>query len=192
MLNQRSYDVVVTADGTEAWEVLQGNDPPRLALLDWLMSEMDGVDVCRRVREDPRLKGTYMILLTARADKTHIVEGLQAGANDYVTKPFDWEELLARVNVGVQMVQLQDELAARVHELEGALAQVKQLQGLLPFCAFCKRIRDDQNYWKEVDVYIREHSKAECSGAVCPKCWESVVRPEFLEKGIALPEECPG
>src|SRR5207244_3597988 len=113
-------------------------DRPRLAILDWQMPGLDGPTVCRRVRAAPELKGLYLILLTARTERDDVLEGLRAGANDYVTKPFDPAELEARVNVGAEMVQLRDELAERVAELEKALADVKRLHGLLPICAYCK------------------------------------------------------
>lgn len=129
LLQRHGYKVVAVSDGTEAWKVLQAENPPRLAVLDWLMAEMDGVDVCRRVRERPDLRDVYLILLTTRGDNEHILAGFQAGANDYVTKPFQREELLARVRVGAQMVGLQAELAARVHELD-ALATTDALTGI--------------------------------------------------------------
>src|SRR3954465_10676598 len=105
MLMRRGHVVVRAADGSEAWKVFQEKDPPKLAILDWMMPELDGVDVCRRVRQDPRLKGLYLILLTSQSSKAHVLEGLRAGANDYVTKPFDRDELEARVNVGVHVVR---------------------------------------------------------------------------------------
>jgi phosphoserine phosphatase RsbU/P len=191
LLTRHGHEVVAVADGTEAWEILQGEDPPRLAVLDWLMEQLDGVEVCRRVRERPALRSLYLILLTSRGDKEHILAGLQAGANDYVTKPFDRDELLARVRVGAQMLELQAELAARVHELEDALARVNQLQGLLPICSYCKSIRDDQNYWHQVDAYVKSHSEAEFSHGICPSCWEKVVKPQFLNEGITVPADCP-
>jgi sigma-B regulation protein RsbU (phosphoserine phosphatase) len=191
LLTRQGHEVAAVADGVQAWDVLQGDDPPRLAVLDWLMGEMDGVDVCRRVRERPGLRNVYLILLTSRGDKEHVLAGLQAGANDYVTKPFDRDELLARVRVGAQMVGLQTELAARVRELEDALACVNQLQGLLPICSYCKSIRDDKNYWHQVENYVKAHSGAEFSHSICPGCWEAVVKPQFLEEGIAVPDECP-
>ena len=169
----------------------KATDPPRLAVLDWLMDEMDGVEVCRRVRERPELRSVYLILLTSRGDKAHLLEGLQAGANDYVTKPFDRDELLARVRVGAQMLGLQAELAARVHELEDALTRLKQLQGLLPICSYCKSIRDDHNYWHKLETYVKSHSEAEFSHGICPSCWEKVVKPQFLEMGITAPDQCP-
>lgn len=129
LLTRHGHEVVAVSDGTEAWEVLQGEDPPRLAVLDWLMEEMDGVEVCRRVRERSELRNVYLILLTSRRDKEFILAGLRAGANDYVSKPFDSEELLARVHVGAQMVDLHAELTARMHELD-ALATTDGLTGI--------------------------------------------------------------
>jgi phosphoserine phosphatase RsbU/P len=188
MLVKRGHEVIPACDGMEALEALQGEDRPPLAILDWMMPERDGVEVCRRVRQDPKLKGLYLILLTSRGDKEHIVEGLRAGANDYVTKPFDNEELLARVNVAVEMLRLQSELAARVRELEDALANLKQLQGLLPICSYCKSIRDDHNYWQSVEAYLKGHSEAKLSHSVCPVCWENVVKVQLAKEGIQLCE----
>src|SRR5262249_1044353 len=151
------------------------------------MPEIDGLEVCRRVRAAPKLKAMYLILLTARGSREYVLEGLRAGANDYVTKPFDREELEARVNVGIQVVQLQAELARRVAELEDALGRVRQLQGLLPICCYCKKIRDDQDYWHQVDRYIGTHTDVRFSHGICPECWVSVVQPEFQQLGLPLP-----
>ena len=191
LLAQHGHEVTAVTDGTEALEILQGEDPPQLAVLDWLMNKMDGVEVCRRVRERADLRNIYLILLTSRGDKEHIVAGLQAGANDYVTKPFDREELLARLRVGEQMVALQAELKTHVRELEAALARVNQLQGLLPICSYCKRIRDEKNQWHQVETYVGSHTQVEFSHGICPTCWEQIVKPEFLKEGIALPAEFP-
>lgn len=191
LLVAHGHEVTAVPDGTDAWELLRGADPPRLVVLDWLMDQMDGVEVCRRVRERPELRGVYLLLLTSRGDRTHLLAGLAAGANDYITKPFDREELLARVNVGAQLVALQAELAARVLELEDALTRVKQLQGLLPICSYCKSIRDDQHYWHQVEHYVRSHSQADFSHSICPCCWERVVKPQLIQRGIPVPDECP-
>ncbi len=129
LLSRHGHDVVAVSDGTEAWEILKGENPPKLAVLDWQMDKMDGVDVCRRVRERPGLRGIYLILLTSLDETEHVLAGLQAGANDYVTKPFDHEELLARIRVGSQMVELQAELSARVLELD-ALSKTDALTGI--------------------------------------------------------------
>ena len=164
------YEVIVTTNGKEAWEALQQPGAPSLLVLDWLMPETDGVEVCRQARETPALKSAYIILLTSRGSKEDIVEGLQAGADDYVTKPFDHGELRARVQVGTRVVQLQSALADRVKELEEAIASVKQLQGLLPICSYCKKIRDDGNYWHRVESYIAGHANVRFSHGICPDC----------------------
>jgi len=164
------YQVTVTTNGKEAWEALQQPEAPSLLVLDWLMPEMDGVEVCRQARETPALKSAYILLLTSRGSKEDIVEGLHAGADDYVTKPFDHGELRARVQVGSRVVQLQSALADRVKELEEAIANVKQLQGLLPICSYCKKIRDDGNYWHRVESYIAGHANVRFSHGICPDC----------------------
>jgi DNA-binding response OmpR family regulator len=164
------YEVTVTTNGKEAWQAMQQPDAPSLLVLDWLMPEMDGVEICRQARANPALKSAYILLLTSRGSKEDIVEGLQAGADDYVTKPFDHGELRARVQVGSRVVQLQSALAERVNELEEAVANVKQLQGLLPICSYCKKIRDDGNYWHRVESYIAGHANVRFSHGICPDC----------------------
>jgi DNA-binding response OmpR family regulator len=180
-LQKWGYELVAVTDGLAAWQALQGENPPLLAILDWMMPDMDGIEVCRKVRELSRAPQTYLILLTARGSSEDVVRGLEAGANDYVTKPFDREELRARVQVGMRVVELQANLAERVLELEEALARVKQLQGLLPICSYCKKIRDDRNYWRQVESYVSEHSEAVFSHGICPECYDKFVKPE-LEK----------
>ena len=123
----------------------------------------------------------YVLLLTAKTQTDDIVTGLEAGADDYVSKPFHREELRARVNNGRRVVELQQHLADRVVELEDALTEVKRLSGLLPICAYCKRIREGDTYWQAVEAYLADHSEAQFSHCVCPDCYEKVVRPE-LEK----------
>lgn len=180
-LAQWGYELTVCCDGEDAWTALQVEEPPPLAILDWMMPGLDGVDICRRVREQQRPDPIYLIMLTARNEKQDLVAALRAGADDYITKPFDYDELRVRVQVGVRIVKLQQALAERVKELEHALSQVKLLQGLLPICSYCKKIRDDQNYWRQVEDYITSHSEAQFSHSICPECYETVVKPE-LEK----------
>ncbi len=104
------YEVLVAAEGEEAWGILQGNDAPRLAVLDWMMPGRDGIDICRSVRQRKGRPYVYILLLTARGQKEDIVEGLEAGADDYVTKPFDPYELRARLRAGRRIVELQEQL----------------------------------------------------------------------------------
>jgi len=168
------YEVIVTANGKEAWQALQTPDAPSLLVLDWLMPEMDGVEICREARKLDALKSAYIILLTSRGSKDDIVKGPEAGADDYVTKPFDHGELRARVQVGSRVVHLQSALADRVVELEEAMASVKTLQGLLPICCYCKKIRDDGNYWHRVESYIAGHANVRFSHGICPDCSEKL------------------
>jgi DNA-binding response OmpR family regulator len=175
------YDVVATCDGAQAWEALQQENAPQLAILDWMMPALDGLQICRMARETPATKSIYIILLTAKGEKSDLVEGLASGANDFVTKPFNREELRARVQVGARMVELQRSLANHVKELQEALSQVKQLQGILPICSHCKKIRDDQNSWQKVEEYVSEHSEAQFSHGICPDCYASIVEPKLEE-----------
>jgi CheY-like chemotaxis protein len=158
------------ADGQRALEILASDDPPRLAILDWMMPKMDGVEVCRRVRALDRDDYFYIIILTARVQKEDVVEGLKAGADDYLAKPFHVEELRSRVAVGGRMLTLQAELAAKVVDLQEALDRVKRLEGLLPICMYCKRIRDDGDSWQRLESYIESHSDAVFSHSLCKKC----------------------
>ncbi len=160
-LAEWGYEVVVTSDGTEAGQALQRERAPELILLDWKMPGMDGIEVCRKLRQLPDTQGAHVILITARRGKADIVAGLEAGADDYITKPFEPSELRARLQAGVRIVELQKQLADRVRKLESALARVKQLEGLLPICAYCKKIRDDHNSWQQVESYISSHSEAQ-------------------------------
>ncbi len=169
-LTQWGYAVQATHDGREAWDALRNEGAPPLAILDWTIPEIDGLEVCRRVRQRAQGQPTYIIMLTVRSDSASIVTGLQAGADDYITKPFDRGELQARLQVGRRIVELQKGLADRVRELEAALSRVRQLQGLLPICAWCKKIRDDQNYWHQVESYLGLHSDVRFSHGICPEC----------------------
>lgn len=186
------HDVVVTQNGLDALIGLGSGDSPKLAILDWMMPEMDGLDVCRRIRQTESVVPVYIILLTAKGRKSDIIQGFEAGANDYVIKPFDREELLARVKVGETVVNLQKSLAAQVMELENALARVEQLQGILPICSYCKNVRDDQNYWQEVETYVSKHTSAEFSHSVCPDCYVKNIQPQLDKRKSKNPDLVSG
>jgi phosphoserine phosphatase RsbU/P len=173
-LTRWEFDVTVVADGEAAWRHLAGASAPTLAVLDRMMPGLDGAEVCRRVRQDKPNANMYLVLLTSLGGGGDVVSGLEAGADDYVTKPFDVEELRARINVGVRVITLQDKLNQRVAELQEALANVKQLHGLLPICSYCKRIRGDDQYWQQVESYIAARSDAQFSHGICPPCYEKL------------------
>jgi DNA-binding response OmpR family regulator len=175
------HEPVVTTDGNAAWEALQQKDAPALAILDWMMPGLDGPDVCRRARGRAAPPPLYVILLTARRDRQDTIEGLDAGADDFVTKPFDAAELRARVGVGVRVAGLQVQLAARISELGEALARVDQLHGILPICSYCKKVRTDGDSWQQMEAYVSAHSAVSFSHGVCPACVNAVLRPEMEE-----------
>lgn len=166
------HEVVEAPNGEQAWEALQADNGPRLALLDWIMPVIAGIDVVRKVREclSSEERYIYTILLTQKGSKDDIVAGLAAGADDYIVKPFDHSELQVRIRSGQRIVELQSALAAANLDLRNALAQVKKLSGFLPICASCKKIRDDKGYWQQIEAYIRDHSEAEFSHSICPDC----------------------
>ena len=179
MLKKAGFVVQYAPDGAQAWQRLQSPNPPSLALLDWEMPGLQGPEVIERIRSRQSQAPTYVILLTSRDTSADIVSGLRAGADDYVTKPANEDELIARVNVGARVVRLQLALADRVRSLEEALANVKALQTLLPMCAYCKSIRNDQNYWQKVETYFAQHSGVSFTHSYCPSCYERYVRPEL-------------
>jgi DNA-binding response OmpR family regulator len=171
-LERWQFEVTECADGHDAWKALNAGEPPKLAILDWNMPGVDGPTLCRDLRQVPALHAMYVILITGNQDQKDVVLGLESGADDYIKKPFDWNELRARLRIGSRIVGLQHALAARVADLQEALSDVKRLGGLLPICAYCKRIRDDGDYWKQIEQYLSEYSEAQFSHGICPQCLE--------------------
>ncbi|CAN5294514.1 hypothetical protein BH11PLA2_BH11PLA2_28680 [soil metagenome] len=170
-LREWGHDVIAVSDGLKAVDILLNKNAPTMAILDWMMPEMEGPEICRRARTFGNPVPTYCILLTAKADLADVVIGLECGADDYVTKPFDRNELRSRILVGSRIVELQQGLADRVRELECAIAREKSLQGLLPICAWCKQIRNDGLYWQSVEKYLTETSDFRFTHCICPACY---------------------
>jgi DNA-binding response OmpR family regulator len=178
-LGRLGWEVITAADGTAAWsilETLKGKDAPELVLLDWMMPGLDGIEICRKVRSTPGFELMYIILLTSRTEKEDLAMGFIAGANDYITKPFHPVELESRVRVGERMVKLQSSLAVRIKELEVALGEVKRLQGLLPICSYCKKVRNETNYWQQVESYLSSHTEVQLTHGVCPDCYDRIMK----------------
>ena len=176
VLRRWGLQVVLEHDGSAAWQHLLRERPP-LVILDWMMPEIDGPELCRRIRNEPTVAHAYVLMLTTRDTPVDRIAGLDAGADDYVVKPFDREELRARVQVGVRVARMQSELADRVSQLEQALANVRHLEGLIPICSYCKRIRSDQDSWEQMESYVSAHSSATFSHGVCPSCLEAADTP---------------
>ena len=169
----------LVSSGTEALAALVEPDAPTVAILDWVMPGLDGVEVCRRLREQPQEVSPYVIMATMCDRTIEVTVGLDAGADDYMTKPVDSSELQARVRVGLRTVALQQTLVDRVTELRDALSHVKELRGLLPICAYCKSIRDDRNYWQSLEAYLSQHTDVTLSHGFCPECIRTRFEPEL-------------
>jgi PleD family two-component response regulator len=186
-LLKAGHDVVAVEDGVKALDLIQ-KEVPDMLITDWMMPDLDGVELCRRIRALNLSSYVYIILLTALTQRERIIEGLDAGADDYITKPFERTELLARVRAGERVLRLEKSLRQKNMELSEALAHVKQLKGLLPICMFCKKIRNDENYWEKVEVYLTEHTGADFSHSICPECLEKHY-PDYAKKRKAQPDE---
>ena len=169
-LARDGYQVVSATDGDEAWKLLHDEEAPRLAILDWMMPGRDGIEICRQIRRESRSSYVYLLLVTTKTRTEDIIHGLEAGADDYLTKPYDPQELRCRVKSGERLLRLEEALAAKVSELSEALSHVKQLQGLLPICMFCKKIRDDSDTWHRLETYIESKSEALFSHSLCGDC----------------------
>ncbi len=169
-LKKHGLEVVSVSDGLAARDVLLGDAPPQVSVLDWNMPGMTGQELCSWVRSQPQLAACYLILITARDTTEDMLAGMAAGADDYVRKPFHLEEVVARVNAGRRVAALQANLAARLGELESALSEVRQLRGLIPICSHCHSIRTGPQDWLKLEAYIEQHSDATFSHSICDRC----------------------
>jgi DNA-binding response OmpR family regulator len=170
VLEKYGHEVVPTRDGAAAWAELQRPDAPRLAILDRMMPGLDGLEVCRKVRALPTDRQPYILMLTALGEKEHVAEGLDAGANDYLGKPFSPLELRARIAAGERSVAVLDRATTRSDELRTALAQVKTIRGIVSICCHCNKIRENANDWTKVEAYVAKHTEAKFSHGMCPDC----------------------
>ncbi len=164
------WAVQSVVDGDEAWAVLGAPDPPRIAVLDWQMPRLDGLEVCRRVRARASSRDVYLLILTARTSTEDVVSALDAGADDYIMKPFHAEELRSRLRVAERILTLESALAQSAQELEHERRHSARLEGLLPICVRCKRIRDDQQRWSPLEEYIGQRSEATLTHGLCDEC----------------------
>ena len=158
---------------------LDKKNRPDLILLDVILPDAEGTALCKEIKQDPALKNIFVVLLsgqkTAPAEQA---EGLEIGADGYIARPIENRELLARVKAMVRILIAERERDQLIIRLEEALLKVKTLSGLLPICSGCKKIRDDQGYWNQIELYIRDHSDAVFSHGICPKCAKKFY-PEF-------------
>jgi DNA-binding response OmpR family regulator len=167
--DELACDLCFAGSGREALETMESVTPD-LVLLDINMPEMDGYEVCRAIRNAEKTRETPVIFLTAQREPEHIVNGFEAGGTDYVGKPFESRELLARVRVQLELKRSRDELKRQKEELEATLARIRRLEGIIPICSYCKKIRNEENSWEQLEVYITDHSEALFSHGICPGC----------------------
>lgn len=165
ILKKENYDVSISMNGLEALEYLV-TERPDLILLDIMMPQMNGYEVCKILKKDEALKKIPVIFITAKTDTESIVEGFKVGAVDYVTKPFNGDELLARVKTHI--------------ELYKSRVQIKMLEDLIPICSNCRKVRDSDGYWKKVEQYITERTHSNFSHGICEECAHKLY-PEILQ-----------
>ena len=173
---KNDYKIMTAESGDEALKAVTGAHPPDLILLDILMPDMDGYQVCRLIKADPKTAHIPIVFVTAVSEAMDAAKAFEIGAVDYVTKPFNPITVKARINTHIK-------LSTTMQELENALKEVKRLNGLLPICASCKKIRDDKGYWNQIESYIEKHSDAAFSHGMCPECSDELYGKEdwYLE-----------
>lgn len=154
-LKRLGHEVTVTKNGRDAWYAYRTGNP-QIVITDWMMPVVDGPDLCRMIRADARVQYTYIIMLTTSESKEDYIAGMNAGADDFVTKPFDLEGLKARLRVAERVLNLQ--------------STVDQLEGLLPICSYCKKIRDGNNVWQPVEDYVEHRTDTSFEQTLCPDC----------------------
>jgi phosphoserine phosphatase RsbU/P len=160
------HEVTVAENGTQAWDVWRLS-APRIIISDWLMPELDGLALCRRIRGVRDRPYTYFILETSRSGRESYLEAMQAEVDDFITKPVPPDELKARLRVAQRILGLREELF--------------QLEGLLPICSYCKRIRDGDGKWTSLERYIEQRSQVEFSHGICPDCYDKHIKPHLDE-----------
>ncbi len=183
VLGKEGYAVSYATSGEKALEMAVSEDFD-LILLDIMMPGMSGFDVCQRLKADERTRDIPILFLTAKSEQDDIVSGLQYGAVDYLTKPINAAELVARVQTqmdlrhaqrslmehNAELVEKNEQLERLLKTNQKAMAEIKALRGILPICSNCKKIRNDEGYWMAIELYISQHSEAEFSHGVCTDC----------------------
>lgn len=183
ILGKAGHGDVLSADSAKSASTLLNLDGEAtsqkidLILMDILMPEQDGVETCRQIKRCAHLQDVPVIMVTAKNDLSNLKEAFAAGAMDYISKPVNSVELLARVSSALLLKQEMDrrknrelELRRSNEELQKALKEVKVLRGLIPICASCKKIRNDGGFWQQLEEYLSDHSEAEFSHGLCQPC----------------------
>ena len=181
ILRNAGYEVYEAATGAECLDLVRQHHPD-LVLLDVVLPDMTGFEICKKIKKDPELQGPFVILFSGiQVSSDNQAEGLGVGADGYLVKPLSRNEFVARIQamerikrVEDRLFQTQKEQAMIIGELRKAADEIKTLRGLIPICAWCKRIRDDEGYWDQLEVYLSKHSEAVFSHGLCPDCSKAV------------------
>ncbi|MCP4690751.1 MAG: response regulator [Desulfobacterales bacterium] len=166
---KNNYEILYEKTGEEALRRVKTSRPD-LILLDIMLPGMDGYEVCGRLKNNEQTRDIPVIFISALGELENVIKGFSAGGVDYIIKPFQEKEVLARVETHLTLRRLQRRLEEQNNELQEALDTVKTLKGLLPICSSCKKIRDDKGYWNQIESYISKHSDAFFSHGICPDC----------------------
>jgi phosphoserine phosphatase RsbU/P len=160
-LEHYGHEVVAAADGQEAWQIFD-REPVRVIVSDWMMPRLDGLELCQKVRSRPKTDYTYFILLTAiNTGRDNLRKAMDAGIDDFLAKPLDREAVMMRLRVAERILEF--------------TMQIRQLKELIPICMYCKRVRDDQDYWQQVESYIHAHTGSNFSHGICPECFNKQI-----------------
>ncbi|MBN2103783.1 response regulator [bacterium] len=183
-ISELPYEIYQAVNGETALEIAQVKLPD-LVISDWNMPHVDGLELIKNLKANESTREIPVIMFTGvMTTSEHLELALEAGAVDYIRKPLDPIELLARIRTVLQLSesfkkvkeqkqQLQDQnqlLEKKQTELQQALENIKTLRGLIPICVHCKKVRDDEGFWKQVETYVSEHSLATFSHGLCPAC----------------------
>ena len=178
VVKKGGYQTFTADSGKTAMEAVR-TIIPDLILMDVVMPDAEGPELCRQIKDDPNLKGIYVLLTSGtRVESEQQADGLDSGADGYIARPLSNRELLSRVDSMVRIWRAERERDQLIIELKKAISEIKQLSGFLPICSHCKKIRDDKGYWSQIESYIRDHSDAEFSHSICPDCAKKHY-PEF-------------
>ena len=188
LLSDEGYEVFETTTGKGCLDAARSHHPD-VVLLDVVLPDMTGIEVCRRIKAEPELQGTFVTLVSGvRVSSQCQAEGLDVGADGYIVKGVTNREFLARVQSLVRIKRDEDALREKeeeqtrlISELLKAVAEIKTLKGFIPICASCKKIRDDEGYWDQLEAYIGKRTEAVFSHSICPECAERLY-PEYWKK----------
>jgi len=172
-LARLGHEVVVAADGHAAWEIV-GQQPLRVVVSDWKMPGFDGFELCRRIRERGGEYTYFILLSSAGTGDGNMSQAIAAGVDDFLSKPLNLEELQMRLHVAERIL--------------GFTREIRQLESFIPICSYCNKVRNDKDYWDQIETYINSRTGSKFSHGVCPDCYDRVLVPQMRAVGVTPPE----